>query len=475
MRKKIRHRIKNLEDLVRLWKWRDLSLKGKISVINNLAISSLIYICSVTSVPKRVVKEVNTLLFDFLWNGGSHKIASTVITQNIQDGGLKMVDFESKVKSLKISWLNRILSPNKGNWKKIIEYFYKSHDLEFIFSCKLPKPPNGLPLFYNDMHSHWLKIHNVEPFSNKHILNEIIWNNKFITINRMPYLWENWKRAGIMYIRDIVKDNNDFLSHNEIQQKYDLQCNFLSVLQVRQSIPLIWRNEITSTSGNVNVNIIKGCVLHVNNDITPLHIMSSKNVYWVFIEKFKRVPTCVQSWNEHYNINLDTWKIIFKIPFICTRETKLQTFQYRLLHRIIQCNKWLFQLRIVNSGKCNYCEQEDTLLHFFMDCNKVDRFWHAFFPWWNIANDGKQNIFQTTEMNILFGYTELGEIYPVLNFCLLLAKFYIYTKRLYGNNRLDLYEYLVILKNKLTIEKLICENEGKPEKFKKWEIIFNNL
>ncbi len=35
------------------------------------------------------------------------------------------------------------------------------------------------------------------------------------------------------------------------------------------------------------------------------------------------------------------WKIIFKKPFICSRHTIIQTFQYRIIHQIIACNEWL--------------------------------------------------------------------------------------------------------------------------------------
>ncbi len=42
---------------------------------------------------------------------------------------------------------------------------------------------------------------------------------------------------GITKIEDITDDQGMFLSYSEINQKFNLVCNFPEVLQIRQSIP----------------------------------------------------------------------------------------------------------------------------------------------------------------------------------------------------------------------------------------------
>ncbi len=44
-------------------------------------------------------------IVDFIWDGGSSKIAYDVIIQQMQDGGLKLTDFGEKIKALKIIWV----------------------------------------------------------------------------------------------------------------------------------------------------------------------------------------------------------------------------------------------------------------------------------------------------------------------------------------------------------------------------------
>ena len=53
-------RLKNMKNLLSSWECRRLSLKGKVTVINTLAVSPLLYLASVIHVPAQVIQEVKT-------------------------------------------------------------------------------------------------------------------------------------------------------------------------------------------------------------------------------------------------------------------------------------------------------------------------------------------------------------------------------------------------------------------------------
>ncbi len=57
----------------------------------------------------------------------------------------------------------------------------------------------------------------------------------------------------------------------------------------------------------------------------------------------------------------------------------------------------------------------------------------------------------------------------------MLATYFIYTNKLNGNNRLDLYSDLVLLKRKIYIEKTICTQQNKPQLFEKWLFQYEGL
>lgn len=45
----------------------------------------------------------------------------------------------------------------------------------------------------------------------------------------------------IMYINDIVNDNGEFLSHDTINQQYNLQVTFVDLLYSTLAIPRNWK------------------------------------------------------------------------------------------------------------------------------------------------------------------------------------------------------------------------------------------
>ena len=468
-------RIISLKNILHVWKQRHLSLKGKITVINSLAIAPLVYIASVTAVPKRVIKEVNSIIFEFLWNSKQPKVANNVMIQKIEDGGLKMMDFESKLKALKISWVNRLID-HHANWQLAPKRFYNTHDLNFFFSSK-PKirNNNSIPLFYREILTYWSELHNVEPTSGLQVRSEIIWNNIFITSNKSTLFWNEWYQHGVVRIGDILNRNGDFLSHKEIQEKFHVQCNFLNILQLRQSIPFKWRSLLRNE--NVPVQFSEECCLILGNNMIDVKTLKCKDFYWRFVQSKKRIPTCIVKWSERFTPMLEDdgtlWKRLFKQPFLITKETKLQSFQFRILHRIVPCNKWLYNLKVRLDSKCSFCNDEDTITHFFLYCDEVKKMWNRFFMWWN--NISNQYVISTNEESLLFGYNGNDDISEVFNYCVLLCKYYIYKQRLYNDNKLDLYEYLKQLKHKLQIMKIGYSYEGKISRFEKWLFIYENL
>ncbi len=52
-----------------------------------------------------------------------------------------------------------------------------------------------------------------------------------------------------------------------------------------------------------------------------------------------------------------------------------QSFQYKLLHRVIACNAWLKNVRIKNTPTCQYCNEDDDIQHFHLFCSKTHDFW----------------------------------------------------------------------------------------------------
>jgi hypothetical protein len=334
-------RILNLRNTLNRWKCRRLSLKGKITVINNLALPPLLYVASVIHTPDIVISEVKKCIRDFIWDGKPAKIAYDVIIQPIEKGGLKLMDFEAKVKALKAIWVKRFLDSSTYRWKAAPTCFYNTLDINLFFLAN-HAPISISPKFYREVHNCWSEARaiNTSNINIETIQEQVIWNNRYITISNKSFCWSNWIKKGIMSIKDILNNNNQFMTYIEINKKFNVNCNFLHALQIRKSIPSEWRtilyNETKKKSDMSNV-------LFIDDKPYISDTLSTKVIYNTLIKNKVKEPACIAKWTGIYpnfhTASADLWPNIFKIPFYITRETWLQTFQYKLIHNLITCQK----------------------------------------------------------------------------------------------------------------------------------------
>ena len=66
--------LKVIKKSINPWKWRSLSLLGRIQIVRTFAIPKLMYRASVIALPKDLVKEVNSILYMVLSGTGRIKL-----------------------------------------------------------------------------------------------------------------------------------------------------------------------------------------------------------------------------------------------------------------------------------------------------------------------------------------------------------------------------------------------------------------
>ena len=110
----------SIKKLINIWSLRGLSLYGKVTIIKSFLISKFVYVCSILPTPKEVVGELNRLLFKFLWNGVDNVTRVSAIN-DYERGGLKMIDVDCMIRSLRLGWLQRVFNDSSATWKR---YFF---------------------------------------------------------------------------------------------------------------------------------------------------------------------------------------------------------------------------------------------------------------------------------------------------------------------------------------------------------------
>ena len=58
------------------------------------------------------------------------------------------------------------------------------------------------------------------------------------------------------------------------------------------------------------------------------------------------------------------------------KEINLRDIQYKITNKILVTKSFLYRIRKIDDNLCEYCRQNsETILHLFVQCNPVKRFW----------------------------------------------------------------------------------------------------
>ena len=97
--------IKKIENVLKIWRIRNLTVQGKITIFKTLAISKVIHLALVTNIPQVIIDQLNKIQKDFIWNRKHPKIKHSTLCNRDENGGLKSVHIPNKLTGLKCSWI----------------------------------------------------------------------------------------------------------------------------------------------------------------------------------------------------------------------------------------------------------------------------------------------------------------------------------------------------------------------------------
>ena len=117
------HLLKVLKSMVNSWSKRKLSWIGKITVIKTLILSKINYAISSLETPAWFITEVETIVYNFLWSNKPAHVKINVMTNDYNNGGLRMTDINLYIKSQKMSWIKRLLENDCTVPCKFVSHF----------------------------------------------------------------------------------------------------------------------------------------------------------------------------------------------------------------------------------------------------------------------------------------------------------------------------------------------------------------
>ena len=113
---------------------RGLSLFGRVTSVKTFLIPKLLNVSSIIQTPMEIMKRMERMIFKHLWKGPD-KVTRNSVINSVKNGGLNLMDIETQIKALRLSWIPRILDiTRRGPWKSYFNHYLKPYGGTFSFT-----------------------------------------------------------------------------------------------------------------------------------------------------------------------------------------------------------------------------------------------------------------------------------------------------------------------------------------------------
>ena len=239
-------RIQKIKQTINKWNKIYFNLFEKVIILKTYIFSILQYTMIFSEIPIIYINEINTLIFNFLWNG-KDKIKRETLHQDFSKGGLNIPSLMQKQDSLIIQTLRRIEINRNQPWANLYIYWF---GINLKFYCSEYASNNYL--------------HNIENFEENQNIKNVILKYR---INEAV-----WKTNNLKLIYKIIIDSLNITT--TIAFKYPIS-----------NWDLIWNN--ISQFRNPKERLIFFKFMH---KILPT------GDYYHKIKIFKNIPHCADCW-----------------------------------------------------------------------------------------------------------------------------------------------------------------------------------
>ena len=395
-------KLPSIEREILQWKRRHLTIVGKITVIKALLVSKLVHIF--TSLPnpaETVTRKIETIFYRFLWNDRNDRVKRSKLVQRTDIDGLNMVHLHGFMKSMKISWMERLYKSNHA-WSLIVRRNIPfMEDLRTYGSKKLKEIIRTIQnQFWKEVLEAWTEFFEIYKPSSDQIITEKLWFSDRSKFDNS--IIKRWDAKGIRYIADLISNTTGKLySKNEIETIYGVKMTFLCYASLVKSLPDIVRK--TSFKSKIVYPLIpyRVSLMHGREKLSRLAYKEFQSS--IRLNYRKAQLRLEQKWNRDIGyFQLGTMEDVSSV----TKSTYLQMFHFRVISRIIPTKKFLHVIGRSENNLCTFCSSSvETLFHMLWDCSHIKQF---------IA---EIKITLSTQYNISYNISKENWFFPSLRKC----------------------------------------------------------
>ena len=338
-------------------------------------------------------------------------------------GGAKLANMEIRDKALKIVWIFK----NDYFVQNVIAMLLPEKLGTMLWECQLKEKKeieqvikiNELSEFWKQVVTHWFQLtwKQEKEFMVNEIMYQVIWYNSHIRVGGKLLKPCTIKDNNVKYVKDLISDDGKWHSYHE----YGSSLSWLHHKSICEAIPKQWVEKIRLN----NAPIIK--------PVTIFETLSkakkpAKIIYELIIKNVDYVKSIFEKIKKDIDVReYDVYKKGFDNIYKVTNVTKYRDFQYRLMTNVIFANNRLYYWKKVESQKCDWCEDKQTVKHLLYECKQIGKIWDE------CKEFVTECMYVKERCDFSYKSIFLNEVHPepahIVNFLILVAKQRIHAKK----------------------------------------------
>ena len=358
-----KHIIKKMKIQINMWFPRNLTILGKIQIIKTFAYSQALYLARVTPPTQETLKEINTIINQFVWNRnanmrGPHRIKARIMNKPINQGGFGLTRLEDII--------------HKMNHRQIIVNSTQK-SLIHELNLRMTNVTSINPKISNEMDGI------VKNFCK---MTRLIWHN--YATEKTEFTKNDFDSINDSNINDILEEDQRAGLWNYINKYHNKKVREIDIREILSKIKPPWKRLITNTSE----------LVWLEKNQNPPRI----TVPEVYLKGKKEKKVNLDRLPSNYDPELATkcgillmanehkslMHKIKKLPGVWNRDVIL-----RYMHGDVRYRTKLVKTGYLETNQCDYCGLPETQEHKYIDCDSntpLNRLLESIIPQYNSIN-----------------------------------------------------------------------------------------
>lgn len=133
--------LNNIKDKLSAWKGRNISIEGRVTLINAVLNAIPTFTLSFYKAPSNIIQDIIGLQSNFLWSENVNKrsihwVNWEIVCKPKEKGGLGVRDVREMNKALLLKWKWRILMEKDAIWSRFFELRYYNPKFKVQATCE---------------------------------------------------------------------------------------------------------------------------------------------------------------------------------------------------------------------------------------------------------------------------------------------------------------------------------------------------